>query len=79
MQSKLTLRLEESLIKQAKIYAKQHNKSLSRVVADYFKVMNQHESPVSPQTPITQSLIGILENKNNDVNDYKKHLENKYL
>jgi hypothetical protein len=36
MQTKLTLRLEDTLIQQAKSYAKQHDKSLSQAAADYF-------------------------------------------
>jgi plasmid stability protein len=76
MQSKLTLRLDESLIKQAKIYAKQHDKSLSQVVADYFQLLTKGlESPEPPQ--ITKSLIGVI--KDVDEDDYKRHLEEKYL
>ena len=78
MQTKLTLRLEDSLIEQAKNYAKQHDKSLSQVVADYFHMLTQQtgESVISP---ITKSLIGILDSNNVDENDYKKHLGEKYL
>jgi len=78
MQTKLTLRLEEALIEQAKIYAKQHDKSLSQVVADYFHALTQQS--IKPETaPITQSLIGVLDASNLDEEDYKKHLEEKYL
>lgn len=78
MQTKLTLRLEDSLIQQAKNYAKQHDKSLSQVVADYFQILTQ-QSGQSGISPITKSLIGILDSNNIDENDYKKHLEEKYL
>ena len=78
MQTKLTLRLEDSLIKQAKNYAKQHEKSLSQVVADYFQILTQQsQKPVI--SPVTKSLIGILNSNNVDKKDYKKHLEDKYL
>lgn len=78
MQSKLTLRLDESLIKQAKSYAKQHDKSLSQVVSDYFQALTKEvESGEIP--PITSSLIGVLTGSNVDVDDYKRHLEEKYL
>ena len=78
MQTKLTLRLEDSLIKQAKSYAKQHDKSLSQVVADYFQILTQQsKKPVI--SPITKSLIGVLDSSNVDENDYKKHLEEKFL
>lgn len=78
MQTKLTLRLEDSLIQQAKKYAKQHDKSLSQVVADYFQVLTQ-QSKKSKTSPITKSLIGILDTNNIDENDYKKYVEEKYL
>jgi len=78
MQTKLTLRLEDSLIQQAKDYAKHHDKSLSQVVADYFQALTQQSNkPLT--TPITQSLIGVLDASNVDATDYKKHLEEKYL
>ncbi len=78
MQTKLTLRLENALIQQAKNYAKQHDKSLSQVVADYFQVLTQ-QSKKSITSPITKSLIGVLDTNNIDEKDYKKHLEEKYL
>jgi hypothetical protein len=78
MQTKLTLRLEDELIKQAKEHAKQQGKSLSQVVADYFKVFTQ-ENEKHKIAPITSSLIGVLESSGLDKSDYKKHLEEKYL
>ena len=78
MQTKLTLRLEDSLIQQAKTYAKQHDKSLSQVVADYFQILTQ-QSKKAVTSPITESLIGVLAASNIDEKDYKKHLEEKYL
>ncbi len=78
MQTKLTLRLEDSLIQQAKGYAKEHDKSLSQVVADYFQILTQQtEKPVI--SPVTKSLIGVLNSSDIDQKDYKKHLEEKYL
>jgi len=78
MQKKLTLRLEDSLIQQAKCYAKEHDKSLSQVVADYFQILTQQtERPVI--SPVTKSLIGVLDSSDIDQRDYKKHLEEKYL
>ena len=78
MQTKLTLRLEDSLIQQAKSYAKQHDKSLSQVVADYFQILTQQPKK-SITSPITKSLIGVLGTSNIDEKDYKKYLEDKYL
>jgi len=78
MQTKLTLRLEDSLIAKAKGYAKDHDKSLSQVVTDYFKMLTQ-QTEITSISPVTDSLIGILKSGNLDQKDYKKHLEEKYL
>ena len=78
MQTKLTLRLEETLINQAKQYAKQHNKSLSQIVSDYFQFLT-NDTRGSDLPPLTQSLIGVLESKEVDMDDYRKYLEDKYL
>jgi len=78
MQTKLTLRLEDSLIAQAKGYAKDHDKSLSQVVTDYFKMLTQQTETTSI-SPITDSLIGVLKSSDLDQKDYKKYLEEKYL
>ena len=78
MQTKLTLRLEDALIHQAKSYAKQHGKSLSQVVTDYFKLLTK-KMDGTEIPPITQSLIGIMDSGDVDIEDYKRHLEEKYL
>jgi hypothetical protein len=78
MQTKLTLRLESELIELAKAHAKQQGKCLSQIVADYFMIFTT-KSKKSKISPITQSLIGIIKIKDLDENDYKKHLEEKYL
>ncbi len=78
MQTKLTLRLESELIELAKAHAKEQGKSLSQVVADYFMIFTTKPKK-SKISPITQSLIGVIKIKDLDENDYKKHLEKKYL
>lgn len=78
MQTKLTLRLEDELIEQAKKHAKKQGKSLSQMVSDYFKALTKENKKIKI-APITSSLIGILKSSEVDKNDYKKHLEEKYL
>lgn len=92
MQTKLTLRLEDQLIVEAKRYSKQHGKSLSQLVSDYFlnlkqrdtDLPNQHQtarinskSPTTP--PITSALRGVLGSAPVDEADYHQYLEDKYL
>ncbi len=80
MQTKLTLRLEDQLIEQAKAYAAQAGKSVSQVVADYFKMLTSEKTrTISQSTPITQSLRGLLRKSKLDEKDYKKYLVEKHL
>lgn len=79
MQTKLTLRLEEQLIEQAKAYASRTGKSLSQVVADYFRLLaTEKKVPPASTPPITQSLRGLLRNAKIDETDYKRYLERKH-
>ncbi len=78
MQTKLTLRLENALMQQAKSYAEQHDKPLSQVMEDYFQILAQQTKKPAIY-PITKSLIEILDSSDIDEKDYKKHLEEKYL
>jgi len=78
MQTKLTLRVEDSLIEQAKNYAKQNDKSLSQIVADYFRALTENNQKLE-NAPFTHSLIGVLSASDVDEDDYIKHLEDKYL
>lgn len=81
MKNKLTLRLEDSLIKRAKKYAERKGVSVSRLVADYFAVIDEIEPSESLNNlpPVTASLTGILKNSDINSDDYKTHLEEKYL
>lgn len=80
MQTKLTLRLEDQLIEQAKSYAAQAGKSVSLIVSDYFKLLTTQKIKTSaPSTPITQSLRGLLRDSKLDEGDYKRYLEEKHL
>ncbi len=80
MNTKLTLRLEEELIKSAKIHANMIGKSVSQMVADYFYLLDRKKSkkPIK-LSPIVKSLKGSLKKSNFDESDYKAYLENKHL
>ena len=82
MPTKLTLRLDESLIAAAKVYAHEHGRSLSVLVADYFAQLT-HQAPTPTASPasgkITASLRGALEGSGVDETDYQRHLEAKHL
>ncbi|MCF8334854.1 MAG: DUF6364 family protein [Bacteroidales bacterium] len=73
MNAKLTLTVEQSLIKKAKQYAKSEGRSLSDIVENYLKVIVKEENTrVIDSTPIASSLRGSFKAPNDF--DYKKEL-----
>lgn len=90
METKLTLRLDDTLIRHAKSHAEKSGRSVSRLVADFFSVIDQVDvsdgtagavpgaQPVLP--PITRSLLGIVPAGQpvDDKGDYRRHLDDKY-
>ena len=81
METKLTLKLDEAIINQAKKYALKRKKSISRLVEDYFRGLGNDE--ISDETvinPIVRELSGIIDMK--DIkgweSDYSNYLEKKY-
>jgi hypothetical protein len=80
MNTKLTLRLEENLIKAAKRHAGMLGKSVSQMVADYFYLLDTRSTDKKqPLTPIVASLKGSLKGSGVDEQTYKRYLEDKYL
>jgi hypothetical protein len=82
VQTKLTLRLEQRLIRRAKAYARRTGKSVSQLVADFF---GRLEAPadeatrgVVAQSPAVQSLVGALAGARVDEADYRAHLAEKH-
>lgn len=79
MQTKLTLRLEEALIKRAKIRARKLGKSLSQIVSDYFTLLNEDGGKAPAELPpLTRSLKGALRGSDVDPGDYLRYLEEKH-
>jgi len=80
MNTKLTLRMDDKLIESAKQYSARSGKSISRIVADLFTIIkNEKLKKQTKLTPTVQSLKGIMRGKKISEDNYKKHLENKYL
>lgn len=83
MNTKLTLTIEEEVIKKAKEYAGKKNRSLSSIIENYLKTLTKDENPGAKQqaSPVIKSLRGSF--KMPDSADYKKDLQDtlakKYL
>ncbi|NII85405.1 hypothetical protein H9N25_15445 [Pedobacter riviphilus] len=78
MNTKLTLTIDKSVIKQAKAYAEQQGRSLSAVVENYLKAVIKKEEIVKDDdelSPIIKSLMLRPKVELPDNYDYKKELE----
>lgn len=71
MNTKLTLSLNKDIIAQAKVYAKEHNMSLSFMIENYLqKIISEYShQPISKES-IVNELSGII--SLNAEEDYKK-------
>lgn len=82
MDTKLTLRLDNHVIERAKIYARTHKISLSKMIESYLdSVTKQNDKEKENQiTPLVKSLSGVINLPANY--DYKKEyrdfLDEKY-
>lgn len=65
MTSKLTLAMDEDVVKRAKKYARQRNLSLSKLVEYFFAALaSKTEEKTMPFSPITQELAGMVKAPN---------------
>ncbi|MBU6325631.1 MAG: hypothetical protein KJS92_09100 [Bacteroidetes bacterium] len=80
MDTKLTLKLDESVIVKAKEYAKNHQTSLSRLVENYLQQITRGTPETLPLTPLVRSLSGVLDLPADfdAKKDYTDHLAEKY-
>jgi len=82
MNTKLTLRMDDRLIESAKHYSANSGKSVSRMVADYFTMIQNEklDHPLNDElTPTVRALKGILADTGIDKAAYLQHLEEKHL
>jgi antitoxin component of RelBE/YafQ-DinJ toxin-antitoxin module len=79
MDTKLTLKLDESIIENAKKYTKEKNISLSKMIENYLQALTKKKSLEIEISPLVKSLIGVIEKPKMDYKkDYTNFLSNKY-
>jgi hypothetical protein len=62
METKLTLRLNDDVIERAKIYARNHKVSLSKMIESYLdSVTRQTKEKKTSITPLVESLSGVID------------------
>jgi predicted transcriptional regulator len=80
MQTKLTLRLDEELIKEVKSIANRQGQSVSKMVAVYINSLREKPDQNKLQlTPLVKTLKGAWRGRTLDRKDYQRYLEKKYL
>ena len=60
MTTKLTLTVEESVIKKAKSYAKQTGRSLSDLIEKYLETLTEEHKDIQNISPKLQGIIGAV-------------------
>lgn len=81
MTTKLTLRLDDTVIRKAKKTASKKGVSLSRMVEDYFKSVGEQEGHEVRESPVLYEVSGVLLGKQDATQlraGYRKHLSKKY-
>ncbi len=80
MDKKLTLSLNQSIIKRAKIYAKANNISLSKLIESYLATLTRESKIKSEITPLVKSLSGVIEIPSdfNEKEAYSEYVLEKY-
>ncbi len=77
MNTKLTLRMDDMLVAEAKSHAAQRGKSVSQMFGEFVASLGASQRG-SVLPPVTCSLLGILKGQRVSESDYKKHLRKKY-
>lgn len=79
MDTKLTLKLDQDVIEQAKTFAKEKNTSLSKLIENYLSLIVEQKR-ITEVTPFVKSLSGIvsLPEDFDQRSAYQKHLLDKY-
>jgi hypothetical protein len=81
MTTKLTLRLNDAVIRKAKETVSAKGVSLSRMVEDYFKAVADQGAHEVRESPVLYEVAGVLSGKQDAAplrERYRKHLAEKY-
>jgi hypothetical protein len=76
---KLTLSVDDRLIKVAKEWTRTRGVSISQIVSKFFVSIGRSSNLPDEMPPVLRRLIGILEDHEMALEEYHRHLEEKYL
>jgi hypothetical protein len=79
MNTKLTLNVDKDVIEQAKIYAKEHQISLSQLIENFLQSLQTNNQNQSKISPLVESLTRVIPSTDlDDKKDYHDYLNQKY-
>ena len=78
MNTKLTLRIDDTIVRQAKRQAARRGKSVSQMFGEFVTSLVTSK-PERGLPPVTDKLLGVMKGHRVTENDYKRHLREKYL
>jgi len=76
MNTKLTLNIDKEIIEEAKIYAKSHSVSLSKLIENYLNSLTRPSKKKSSVSPLVESLTGIIPSDYDERKEYRKYIQN---
>jgi hypothetical protein len=79
MHHRLTLRVSDEALKAGKDWSARSGRSLSRLIEEVFLALSRRRGDDDALPPITRELAGMAAGVGLDEQDYKRHLEEKYL
>jgi hypothetical protein len=81
MDTKLTLKLNKTVIDQAKKYASDHETSLSRIIENYLAAITAESTETEDISPLVKSISGVISVPSNfdHKDNFHKHLNEKHL
>lgn len=78
MEAKLTLKMDKKIINSMKQYAAKNDKSISKMVEDYFRNLTVAHKEPENISPLVKELSGIIDEKDLEKVSYTDYLEKKY-
>jgi hypothetical protein len=80
MDTKLTLKLDQTVIEKAKEFAKNQSTSLSKLIENYLLSITNEQTSEGNISPLVKSLSGVIKLPNDTdlKEEYSNYLTNKY-
>lgn len=72
------MNLDKEIINEAKVYAKKHRVSLSKLIENYLNSLTHESKKKSSVSALVESLTGIIPNDYDERDGYRNYIDKKY-